>query len=705
MQQPENPQRRRFIKILGGAGASLTLGVHLAACSEHKAVEPEADRQPFEPNAWITLHPNNKIEVAITKSEMGQNILSTFVLIVAEELNTEPSMVTPRLVDPASKYGSMYTGGSSSVRSLWHPLRQAAATARMLLLQAAAKEWLISTNQCSLKDGQVLNQTTQETKHFGAFCATAKQLPTPSGVQLRPLESMRFLGKQAPLNKTTTEKVTGKARYGIDTSPKDIVFAAIKHAPVFGSTLTSLTLSDKLRNHKSTVAIVELKHAVAVVATNYWHAYSTLEQAEIIWSKPEHTLPNMSSIREGTHDALKRTVSTFERETAENTNLKQIQSPVFENSYQAHVTMEPMNCTVHFNEDGCDIWIPTQDATYAQSSAAKHLRNRLELLAYKALKKLGIADNIRVHPTLSGGGFGRRLEIDYLIEALDIARNVSAPVKVIWSREEDIQHDFYRPFSLHQLFAQINHNGEIQSLMHIAAGANKGKVTANINNLAYEIPQIKSEFSEYDPGVPTGYWRSVAYSNHIFASECFIDQIAHETKQNPLGIRQGLLKNSPRALKLLGRADHVVKTAIQEKKDYGLAFLSAFGSYIVTVVTLSNTPNTTIESIYCAVDCGFALDPNNIKAQIEGGALYGLNAATKHSIHINEGKVSETNFNDYPLLTISECPKIHIDIEPSSELPGGAGELSVPVIAPALAYAIYSKTGKRPVRTPLPQKS
>ncbi|GEM_PF-6603181 len=697
MQKPKNPQRRHFLKVLGGASASLSLGIQLSACSENLYEPVDENRQSFEPNAWITIYPSNKIEIAITKSEMGQNILSTFLIIVAEELNTDPEMITPKLVSPARAYGSMYTGGSSSVRSIWMPLRQAAATARSILQQSAAKAWHINMQECLVKDGQAINRSNNETMSFGELCHIAKQLPMPTHAPLKSVDSMRFLGKKSSTI-AVSDKVTGKTSYGIDTNPPQLTFAAIKHAPVFGSTLASCSLSDTLKQHKSLLAVVKLERAVAIIATSYWRASSILEQAEISWTLPEGTPPNTNEIRKRTMAALDQAKQAGFNLGASQTS---ILSPVYENSYQAHVTMEPMNCTVHIHENGTDIWIPTQDATHVHSTAAKHLRNRLELMAYKALKKLGVEDDIRVHPTICGGGFGRRLEVDYLVEALDIATHVSQPVKVTWSREEDIQHDFYRPFSLHQLSAHVNKQGEIQNLTHVAAGANKRKVTANIDKLAYSIPNLESFFGEYDPGVPTGYWRSVAYSNHIFATESFLDQVASETGQSPFKIRENLLRKNPRALKILERAQQVADQSQDSNKFSGIALLSAFGSYIATVVTLNKSPNHhTIENIYCAADCGFALDPDNVRAQLEGGIIFGLNAAIKHAIHINEGRVQEHNFNDYPLLSLAECPPINIDIVSSGESPGGAGELSVPVVAPALANALFNKTGNRPTRTP-----
>lgn len=685
--------RRSFMKAVGGTGAALSLGIQINGCTSTPS-------NIFAPNAWITITPLNEIIISITKGEMGQGVLTTIPQVIAEELEASWDQIQVELVSPSSKFGSMYTGGSSSVRSLWTPLREAGATARQMLIQAAAARWQINEKECIALKGFISNRVTNERLSYGELCSTANSLPIPHTPKLKPLANMTLIGRDMP-SINNISAVNGTANYGIDTDIEGMVYAAIRHAPVFGSVFSHIE-NDTSKLITGVIEVIQGKNFVAVIADSYWLAQKTLNSFDIKWTPSPKTTFSQEDI---VHD-FKKAVNipgeiVHEAGERPNTIPSYELKRDYSCGYQAHATMEPMNCTVHIHDDGCDIWIPTQDATAAKGVAAAELRNSLQHTAAKLLNKLGISDSITVHPTLMGGGFGRRLQNDYLIEAIEIAKHVTMPVKLIWSREEDIQHDFYRPYTSHRLKAEVDGHGNILHWEHNAVGASKGKVTSNAIDLVYNMSHKSLRFTKLDHGIPTGYWRSVAYSHNTFAIECFIDDLARQAKIDPLQYRKKLTAHDERALNVLTKVESLSRWGEDHSMKQGVAFCRCFGSYIAMVSVLEvSEAGYTVKEIYCAVDCGISINPDTIKAQIEGGTIFGLNATNRHEIHIQQGKVKQHNFDDYQMLTLNEIPNIHIELIKSDQAPGGAGEVAVPTVAPSIANALFSERQRDSIHLP-----
>lgn len=692
MAHPKNQDRRTFLKLVATSTSGLALGIHLNGCSNHSTSSSDA----FTPNAWVTITPDNRVEVAITKSEMGQNILNVFTTIVAEELDLPPEKIDAQLVSPASKYGSMYTGGSRSVRSLWRPLREAAASAREMLIAAAAQAWDCPPQACKIRGGKVIHDSGQSPLFFNQLIGLAKNIELPDAPIPKPLSQAKYIGKTGG-NSLIRQKVTGSTAYGIDSTPDNLVYAALRHAPGIGAKLESLSVPDTIKQHPSTLKVVIQPDFIAVIANNYWHAKKSIDQLQPRWNETTEKVPSSESIQLSTIKTLLSGLAQLEPDPA----LKEgISSPTYTNSFQAHVTMEPMNCTVHIHDDGCDVWVPTQDATAVKGAVAKYLRSKLTNTAYKVLRKLGIDDNIKIHPTFCGGGFGRRLEMDYVYKAIDIAKHTPYPVKAIWPREDDIQNDFYRPLSAHQIQAKLTSDGHIVGWHHGVAGAHKGKITANITNFPYLTKNFSSSFFKFDAGVPVGYWRSVSYSNHTFATECFVDQLARKYGIDPISFRQKNVKDA-RGQAILNRLSELKQASTTTNKAFGVAYFNAYESYAGLLVEISGTKEyAAIDRIYCVADCGIAVQPDNVRAQLEGGIVFGLGAAIKHAISVENGRIAQSNFDNYPLINSEDCPEISVELAESHAPPGGAGELSVPLVAPALANALLHHFGRQPNITP-----
>lgn len=693
--------RRHFIQLTVGTGIGLSLGFQLSGCNSTSTNHTAS----FSPNAWLSIYPDNSVVINISKAEIGQGIITAIPLIIAEELELNWSDIKVQLAKTSESFTSMRASGSRSIQELWQPLRTAAASAKYMLLEAATIHWQTKLESCVAENGYILNKTNGKKISYGDLSLLAKTQDIPTKPQLKSPEKFKFIGiGKSRIN--IRDIVLGKATYGMDTNPSKTIYAAIKHAPVFGSKL--LSFQETTPRPKTVKGIIELSNAIAVVADTYWIAQKTLLSLDISWSSSDNESLNSVKIKKDFEQAIQSSGKLLKQagSSSDKAEIKAISKNVesisanYTCSYQAHVTMEPMNCTVHFHDDGCDIWVPTQNPQLALSKARKIVQNKVEFFGSKILRKLGVSDNINVYPTLVGGGFGRRLEQDYIEEALMIGRHFNNPVKLIWSREEDIQHDFYRPYSIHKLSSSIDlektNTAMIKNLEHHAAGASEGKITWGAIDFPYQIPDRKLYFSKIDHGIPIGSWRSVSYSNHVFATESFIDEIANKLGHDSLALRLSLLKHNKRSRSVLEHLSKLSNYQAKKERKLGVAFNYGFGSFIGIAIELSKSPHgLSIKEIYCVADCGIIVDPNNLKAQIEGGIIFGLDAAIAHSITIENGRVSESNFDSYPLSRINDIPKITIQLIKNNEEPGGAGEISVPIVAPAVANAIYLETGLR----------
>jgi isoquinoline 1-oxidoreductase beta subunit len=693
--------RREFLTVTATSGTGLLIGMYLPTLRRFEFGDGELP-PTFSPNAWLQIEPSGIVTVTVAKSEMGQGVLTSLPMIVAEELDVDWSSVRYAQATADEKYGSMGTGGSRSVRGAWQTLREAGASARVMLIGAAARQWGVDPASCTTETGVVYHRSSGRSITYGKIAGNAVGMTLPEKVPLKDPRKFRIIGRRTP-RLDTPEKVDGSGKFGIDVRPPGMLYATVIHSPKFGGRAKSFDAS-KAKAIPGVKDVVRIDTGIAVIAESTWGAFQGRDALEVVWDEGENAGATSASIAASLHEASGQTGSVAEKSgdpaRAIASSKVKIEA-VFEAPFVAHATMEPMNCTADVRRDSCEIWAPTQSPQAAQQEAA-------------TLLGLGLS-RVTVHTTLLGGGFGRRLQTDYVREAVLCSRAAGAAVKMVWTREEDMQHDFYRPVSLHMLSGGLDGAGKPVALTHkvvapsigdqrrpgsLKDGLDRGAVEGAVKSI-YDIPNFLVEYVLARTPVPIGAWRSVFPSQNVFALECFIDELAVAAGKDPCEFRLFLTANNPRA--------HGVLTLAAEKAGWGktlppgvfrgiaCAPPAFFGSYVAQVAEISLTAerNVRVRRVVCAVDCGTAINPESIEAQMEGAIVYGLSAALKGEITIDRGRVVQSNFDDYPLLTIDEMPAIDVHIVQSTEPPDGIGEPGLPPIAPAVANAVFAATGMR----------
>jgi len=699
--------RRDFIKVTGAAGAGLVIGAYIPALKRFEAPSP-GPAGAFAPNVWLRINPSGDVTVAVAKSEMGQGVFTSLPMIVAEELDADWSRVTFEHPVAGSMHGSMGTGGSASVKGSWNTLRNAGAAARQMLIAAAAGTWGVDPSSCSTGAGIVHHAASGRSLRYGELAERAAALNLPEKVTLKDPKDFRIIGKRT-LRLDVPSKVDGSARFGIDTRVPGMLYATVVHSPVFGGKVRSFDAT-KARAVAGVKMVVQIDTGVAVIADSTWAAFQGRDALSVSWDEKDNGRVTSASIHASLVDA-----SSLNGAVAEKTGdarealahaAKKIEA-VYDAPFLAHATMEPMNCTADVRAASCEIWAPTQSPQGAQGDAAAFLRID--------------PSKVTVHTTLLGGGFGRRFTTDFVMDALHCSKAAGAPVKVTWTREEDMQHDVYRPVSRHVLSGALDGNGNLTALLHrvvapsmrdqgrpgsLQDGLDKSAVEG-ATGLPYDIPNVLVEYVLARTPVPIGPWRSVYPSQNVYALECFIDELASAAGRDPYEFRLALSGKSPRTNAVLRLA--------AEKSGWGTpppaghfrgiacgphAF---YGSYVAHVAEVSVTRDAAVRlhRIVCAIDCGIAVNPETIEAQIEGAIVYGLSAALKGEITIEGGRAVQGNFDDYPLLTMDEMPEVEVHIVPSAEPPEGIGEPGLPPAAPAVVNAVFAATGKRIRRLPI----
>ena len=707
--------RRSFLTVTAAAGGGLLVGTYLGPLQ----ASLEAADGSFEPNIWVRIDADDTVRVMLTQLEMGQGVMTAMPMLVAEELDVDWNTITTEWVGADSRYGAGFggqqlTAGSNSIRAYWRPLREAGAAARQVLVAAAAGEWGVAAEDCSTDKGRVRHEPTGRQLRYGALVDRASQLPVPTEVTLKEPGSFTLLGQDVA-RLDIPEKVDGRAGFGIDVQRPDMLVARVLRCPVFGGKVASYDAS-RANAIAGVHDVVPVSAGLAVVADNYWAASRGLQALadDVTWDegplaglttdeisrrfREKAEQPGAPARNDGDADAaLGNAATTFER--------------VFEVPYLAHATMEPMNCTAHVQADRCDVWAPTQGQTPTQQAA---------------VAASGLApDQVFVHPTFMGGGFGRRGEADFVMDAVETSKAVGRPVKVVWSREDDMQHDYYRPYTYVRMWAALDADGtpvawkqrlvQPSLLERTRPGALAG--TRGIDfisvdgaaNLPYDIPNVRVEYTEFDPGIPFGFWRSVGASVNGYVVEAFFDEVAAAGGHDPYELRRRLLRNHPRhkAVLELAAEKHGWSKATPSGRARGIAILECFGTIVAIVAEVSvSSPADSDAAVHvhrmtCAVDAGWTVHPDTIRGQMEGGMLYGLTAALKSEITIHNGRVAQSNFHDYPMVRINEAPEIAVHIVPSTEDPGGVGEPSTAVLAGALVNAVAAATGKRIHRMPI----
>ena len=696
--------RRDFLRVSAAAGGGLLLGFALPDPSS--AAEGET-AGGFSPNAWIRIDDDGQVTLQVASSEMGQGILTGIAMILAEELDAVWSRVTAEFApaDPAyfnPMFGRQGTGGSTAVRAFWTPLRTAGATAKALLLQAAAGQWQVEPSQCHARNGEVIHDAGGNRLSYGALAAAAASLPVPDAVFLKEPEEFVLLGRPLP-RLDTPVKVDGSAVFGMDVRLPGLLTATVARCPTIGGKLKSF--DDKAALAVAGVkAVKQISSGVAVIAEHFWAAKQGRDALEVQWDAG----PNQGLDSKAIAAAFAKAVeaqgvvarSDGDIEGALAHAAKTIEA-VYTVPYQAHACMEPMNATADVRADGCDVYVPTQGQTGAQDAA-------MELTGLPR-------ERVRVHTTFLGGGFGRRGDTDFVVEAVECSKAVGRPVKVIWTREDDLLYDKFRPASHNRLRGGVDAQGKIVAWEHRIAGApirgqkRRGLVEGETDsssvegakNIPYAIASLFVSYVMYNPGIPVGYWRSVGSSQNAYITECFFDELAALAGKDPLQARLELMDGYPRHAGVLRLAAEKAGYGkpLPAGHAHGIAVAASFGSFVAQVAEVSiERGRVRVHRITCALDCGVVVNPDSVRAQMEGAIAFGLTAALKSEITIQDGHPTQRNFDDFPLLRIDEMPEVDVHILPSRESPGGIGEPGVPPAAPAVANAVFALTG-RPVRS------
>ena len=699
--------RRALLEGGAALGAGLVIGFRLPLDA---AAQP-AQTTPgvFAPNQWLRIDRDGIVTITNSVPEMGQGAMTATPMIIADELDadwskirTEQAPANPKLyANPVT--GNQSYGGSRGVRDHLEMWRKAGAAARQMLKQAAAQEWNVPESEVETEPGVVIHRPSGRRLMYGQLVDKASQLPVPQNPTLKTKDQFRYIGKEGIARLDIPVKTDGRAIYGMDVKVPGMLIASIERCPVFGGTVQSLdaTAAKAVPGIKH---VVQVSNGVAVVASSFWSALQGRRALKITWDEGA-----MAALTSAQISKQYETMSKQPGQVARNEgNAEQalgaggkVVEAVYQVPFLEHACMEPMNATAHVMPNGVTLWVPTQNPGGHQALAAKIAGVPVE--------------RVEVVTTLLGGGFGRRGEPDFVTDAVETSKAVGAPVKVIWTREDDIQHGFYRPATYNVFRAALDANGQPVAWWNRIVGpgiliqkgrAPKGTIdpaaVEGARNHPYDIPNIRVEWVEKDFGVPIGFWRSVGSSQNAFITESFVDELAHAAGKDPYEYRRALLGKAPRHLAVLDAAAKGAGwgTPLPAGRARGIAVAFSYGSYAAHVAEVSVAPDggVRVHRFVCAIDCGIAVNPDQVRSQMEGGAIYALTAALYGKITLDKGRVQQSNFHDYPMLRIGEAPTVETIIVDSGQAPGGLGEPGVPPVAPAVTNAIFVLTGKR-IRT------
>lgn len=751
MNKVNDLDRRSFLKLITAGGLMVAMP---AVASDAPFLYSQA--QALNVSALLQVNTAGDIIFHMPRAEMGQGISTGLCTLVAEELDTPPEQIQMLHAGVHKDYSNpmfdlQMTGGSTSIQAHYLPLRKTAAALRELLIQAAAAQLNMDPGSLQLRDGKIW--LAEKAYSLGDFIERAAQMPLPEDAELKPQASFRFIGKSRQ-RLDNLAKVTGQARFGIDVGSPEVAGqasvinhsdqnipnlkrAALKRCPVMGGTVKSHN-GDEIKSLAGVVAVVEIFNGVAVLADHYWQARKAVEQLQIEWELPKLANHSSAGVREQFESALSDEGQEAFKEGDTATVLasaNKVVSADYHVPYLAHATMEPMNCTVWLQENVADVWAPTQGPDISQAMAAEYCDVAQE--------------NIRVHSTFLGGGFGRRVNQDYVAEAVAIAHASAYPVQLLWSREDDMANDFYRPAASARMRAGLNEAGQLQAWDVTRVGPNIMGYTVDevadvflpdilpnsfvdwiskrgysvFENWTVDSSSVEGLWEDYtcpnktvrqvtvDPGLRLGYWRSVGHSFSGFFVEAFMDELALAAAKDPLQFRLEHCTENPRLKSVLENVAKLSnwseREALAAKGRYlGVASVFSFNSYVAQVAEVTvEAGKIRVHKVYCAVDCGQVVNPDLVKAQIEGGVIFGLTAALMGKITLQNGAVEQSNFHDYPMVRMSEAPELEVQIAASTESPSGAGEPGVPPIAAAVANGVFAATGQRLRELPLALKA
>jgi isoquinoline 1-oxidoreductase beta subunit len=706
------PDVSRRSLLTGGLASGLLLAFHLPVRATNEPVQPpDITDGKFAPNAFIRIDETGKTTLVMPQVEMGQGVYTSIPMILAEELDADFSQITLEHAPPSDKlygnplFGIQATGNSNSVRAWWKPLRTAGANARAMLVQAAAAQWQVEPASCTTSNGVVTHKESGRKLSYGELAAAASNQTPPKDIALKKPEDFVLIGK--PLKRLDTpDKVNGNAVYGIDAILPNMKFATLAACPVFGGKVGKVDDS-AAKKIPGVRQIVVLDDLIAVVGDHMWAAKKGLDALVIDWDEGPNARLSSKDIWQDLRAASEKdgAVAKSEGDIAKGLATGEKLEAAYELPFLAHAAMEPINCTVHLKPDSCEIWTGTQVMTRVQSEAAKAAGLPVE--------------KVTVNNHLLGGGFGRKLEADMVVAAVRIAKHVDGPVKVVWTREEDIQHDICRPMYRDTIAATLS-NGRIVGWKYRVSGSsvmarwfppgfqNGVDIDAvdSAIDMPYDIPNFHVEYVRAEPrGVPTGFWRGVGPNNNVFAIECFMDELARKAGKDPIAFRRDMLEKTPRlkaALDLVAEKSNWGEP-LPARVGRGVSVQPSFASFIATVVEaeVDEHGEVHLRRVTSAVDTGIAVNPDTVAAQLQGGLIFGLTAALYGEITIDKGRIQQSNFNDYRMLRIDQTPPIDVHVIKSGEAPGGIGETGVAAGPPALRNAIYAATGVALRRLPI----
>ena len=725
--------RRKFMVRSTVAGAGLLVGLRFSGpmllSQESEKAKKKVPVNPFD--AYIHVKPDGKISLIVAKSEMGQGIKTGLAMILAEEADVDFNAVSVEQAETRPDiYEHMGTGGSGSTMENFMPLRRAGATVRELMITAAAQKWNVPKTECDAKKGLVRHTKSSRQTRYGELVEAASKLPLPDPdkVPLKNESEFELIGHATP-RVDIPSKVNGSAGFGLDVRVPDMLFAVVARCPTFGGKPAHFEAS-KAKAAPGVRDVFEIPAlgkdmytagGIVVVADSTWAAMKGRDALQIEWDRGPAASESSASLRESLRAAASRPGKRIRNDgnvdEALPSSAKRVEA-VYEFPHLAHATMEPMNITVHARDHEAEVWAPTQSPDWVQRTVAK----LLDLPPQKVI----------VHTTLLGGGFGRRYMADYPAEATQIAKVVGKPVQLVWSREDDMTHDFYRPAACHRMRGAVNQAGHPLLWSHTITSTSIGAFWGSPDKLEesevggakqmpYAIPNVRLEYAAVPSSVPPLWWRSVEHSFNGFAVECFIDELAAAAGKDPVEFRRGLLvkpanwkpkdEDDPDPSRLRGVLDIAAEKAgwgkpLPKGKGRGIASYHSFGSYIAEAaeVTVSGK-DFKIDRIVAAIDCGQVVNPESVRAQAESAIIYGLSAALKNEITIKDGAVEQSNFDGYDPIRIDEAPPIEVHLLKSKEDPGGMGEPALPPAAPAVANAIFAASGKRLRRLPFQLKT
>lgn len=714
MSAPAIVGRREFIRIGAAVGGGLLVSLYAplpGGASEAGA----ADEKDFPLNAFVRIGTDETVTVIAAHSEMGQGVYTSLPMLLNEELEADWSRIRVESA-PVDKvynhpvFGMQMTGGSTTSPAEWERYRKMGAMARTMLMQAAAKQWNVDVSSCHAEKGVVIHAASGRRATYGSLANAAARLTPPADVPLKPAKSFTLIGK--PTRRLDTpSKTNGSAQFGLDVSVPGMLTAVVLRPPVFGGKVTKLDATEALKV-PGVKAVEQVPSGIAVIAQGFWPAKLGRDKLVVIWDPGANaglsTEQMLADFRE-----LAKNPGNIARKTGDPAGaLKSAAKTItaeYDVPYLAHAMMEPLNCVVDLKADSCEIWTGTQFQTVDRASAAK---------------VAGLPpEKVQIHTTLLGGGFGRRANpaSDFVVEAVQVAKVAKAPVKVVWTREDDLRGGWYRPMWHDRFEAGLDSSGNPVAWTHTIVGQSimqgtlfegmmikdgvDGTSVEGAADLIYGVPNLQVDLHSPKIGVPVQWWRSVGHSHTGFSVEAFLDEVAHAGGKDPYELRRALLANQPRMLAVLDLAAHQANwgAKLPAGVGRGIAAHFSFDSYVAQVIEASVEKGgvVRVHRVVCAVDCGQTINPDTVIAQMEGGIIFGLTAALKNEITLKDGKVVQSNFHDYQMLRIYEAPKIEVYIVPSSANPTGVGEPGVPPVAPALVNALFAATGKRIRRLPI----